>query len=165
MRIGITGHQEIDDPTAWPWVREQMSNALLRFKEGKASIYSSLAAGADQLCAEVAVIVGYSLEVIVPCIGYEATLKDFDRVRYRTFLSKASHVELLDFPVPSADAYLAAGKVVIARSQKLIAVWDGKPAAGKGGTGDIVEFALKSGKPVLQLNPDTRTAITLDPNR
>ncbi len=39
----------------------------------------------------------------------------------------------------------------------MVAVWNGRPAAGLGGTADIVKYALNSGKPVLHLDPESRT--------
>jgi len=50
-------------------------------------------------------------------------------------------VETLSFDEPSEEAYLAAGCRVVDMSDVLLAVWDGQPARGKGGTGNIVEYA------------------------
>jgi hypothetical protein len=36
-------------------------------------------------------------------------------------------------------------------------VWDGQPAAGLGGTGDVVKYACLCGKPLIHLNPVSRT--------
>jgi hypothetical protein len=35
----------------------------------------------------------------------------------------------------------------------MIAVWNGKKAAGLGGTGDIVEFSKSIAKPLMHINP------------
>jgi hypothetical protein len=55
---------------------------------------------------------------------------------------------------PSEDAYLAAGKHIVDRAGLLVALWNGKPAAGKGGTGDIVAYARSQGRPVVHVHPD-----------
>ena len=54
-------------------------------------------------------------------------------------------------------AFLEAGKFIVRKSNLLIAVWDGEDAEGVGGTGDIVRFAEKAGKPIIHLNPCTQT--------
>jgi hypothetical protein len=46
------------------------------------------------------------------------------------------------------DAYCAAGEAVVERSDVLLAVWDGRPAKGIGGTGEVVAAAGRSGVPV-----------------
>ena len=53
-------------------------------------------------------------------------------------------------------SYLEAGKRLVNESDTLVAVWDGKTAKGPGGTGDIVAYALKSGKKVIHINPIAR---------
>ena len=40
------------------------------------------------------------------------------------------------------DAYLQAGKWLVDHSDVLVVLWDGKPAQGKGGTGEYVQRAL-----------------------
>jgi hypothetical protein len=51
-------------------------------------------------------------------------------------------------------AHLAAGQVVVDRSERLVAVWDGKPARGIGGTADIVSYARQKGVPVAVVWPE-----------
>ena len=46
---------------------------------------------------------------------------------------------------------------MVDHSELLIAVWDGKPAAGLGGTGDVVSYARQSGKHVYQIDPVSRS--------
>ena len=46
------------------------------------------------------------------------------------------------------DAYRAAGEAVVERSDVLLAVWDGQPAKGIGGTGEVVAAAGRLGVPV-----------------
>jgi hypothetical protein len=45
------------------------------------------------------------------------------------------------------------------KSDMLIAIWDGKPAAGLGGTADAVGYALERRIKILQLNPVTHKLI------
>jgi hypothetical protein len=47
------------------------------------------------------------------------------------------------------QAYWRAGREVVDRSDVLIALWDGQPAHGTGGTGEVVAYARRSGVAVL----------------
>ena len=47
----------------------------------------------------------------------------------------------------------AAGLTMLALSDILVAVWDGKPAEGRGGTGQIVEEAARRGAPIVVVDP------------
>ena len=50
---------------------------------------------------------------------------------------------------PSSVAYEAVGRAVLNQSDLLLAVWDGEPEQGRGGTGAVVEEALQRGIPVV----------------
>ena len=58
--------------------------------------------------------------------------------------------------------YLAAGCRVAALADLLLAVWDGEPARGRGGTADVVAFARRNLIPYVHLNPLTREIIKAD---
>jgi len=85
--------------------------------------------------------------------GYESTLSGDDRRSYDQLIDKADRVTHLDFPEPSEQAYWAAGQEVVNRCDLLIAIWDGKPSRGLGGTGDVVEYARAAGKDVRIIWP------------
>ena len=48
-------------------------------------------------------------------------------------------------------AYLQAGRATVAHCDILIAVWDGLPPRGRGGTGEIVELAIQRGTAIIHL--------------
>ena len=107
---------------------------------------SSLAAGADQLFATAILEQGGSLHAIIPCRGYERTFSEPESLdQFRSLLARAQKIETLDYREPSEEAFLDAGHRVVDNSDHLIAVWDGQPAAGKGGTADIVDYARQRG--------------------
>ena len=64
--------------------------------------------------------------MVVPSSGYETIFDAEGLRRYRRLLSRASKTETLNWPEPSGDAFLAAGRLVADRSDVLIAVWDGR---------------------------------------
>jgi hypothetical protein len=154
-KIGITGHQQIDEPSHWQWVGEEIVRIIERFSSPITGI-SSLATGADQLFAKIILEHGSSLVAIIPFDTYEHEFsEERDRLEYKRLLSKASKVEVLHKKKTDEASFLQAGYRVVNLSDILIAVWDGKPAAGLGGTGDIVEYAKKLKKRIIHLNPDS----------
>ena len=86
--------------------------------------------------------------------------KDFtDEVsvkRYREMLSEATAVfELSGSRNKRAlenESYRAVGRMVLNQSDVIIAIWDGKDARGKGGTGQIVKEALLLEIPVVWID-------------
>lgn len=155
MRIGITGHQRLEDPTRWSWVKQELDHVLSSIALPFIGS-TSLAIGADQLFADAVLERGGSLEVIVPFVNYEFTFSEgHDRQEYLRLLASASDQNVLEPHGSDEEAYLAAGQCVVDRSQLLLAVWDGAPAAGLGGTGDVVNYALQQGKKLIHLNPVT----------
>ncbi len=48
-------------------------------------------------------------------------------------------------------------RTVVDAVDLLIAIWNGKPARGLGGTADVVSYALNLSKRVLHINPDSRS--------
>nr|WP_208329337.1 hypothetical protein [Streptomyces sp. 846.5] len=115
---------------------------------------SSLAAGADQLCAATVLELGGSLEVIVPSDHYESTMSGSPLDEYRRLLATAGRVRVLPFSEPSEEAFFAAGKEIVGICDQMIAVWDGKPAKGLGGTADVVRYAEELGVPVRVIWPE-----------
>jgi hypothetical protein len=152
-RIGITGHRGLP-----PRIQELIAAALRTELEPHAGTdlvgVSSLAGGPDQLFARTVLDLGGTLEVVVPAEQYRDGLDPDERQGYDDLLAEAKHVERLPFVESTEQAHLAAGQVVVDRSERLVAVWDGKPARGIGGTADIVSYARQKGVPVAVLWPD-----------
>lgn len=115
---------------------------------------SSLAVGADQRFATVVLQLGGVLRVVVPSRNYDSTFETpCERDQFERLLDQASHVEYLDNEAPSEDAFLEAGHRVVELCDVLIAVWDGLPAQGMGGTADVVAYARSLGRPVTVIWP------------
>ena len=146
VRFGVTGHRILPPGVAEfaveHWRRVLPTGDLLHG-------VSSLADGADQLFAEHVLSTGGTLEAVLPCEGYAASLiSDDSRSRLADLRRAAATVVTLPFPAPSERAYLAAGHAMVDRSDHLFAVWDGRPARGPGGTADVVAYARSRGRPV-----------------
>lgn len=122
---------------------------------------TSLAIGADSIFAESVLQHKGSIEAVIPFPEYELTFDIDDRDRYRRLLKAASRVMLLQKKRSDEESYLEAGKMVVDLTEMLLAVWDGKPARGLGGTGDIVEYAVRKRKDIFHLNPITHRVTRL----
>jgi hypothetical protein len=157
MKIGISGHQKLEDPSLWNWVSIKLNNIVVNYTDELIGI-SSLAIGADQLFADTILKHKGSLHIIVPFEDYELKFsRGEDRESYFRLLHKAKYVDVLDKEESEESSYLAAGKKVVDLSNLLIAVWDGESAVGLGGTGDIVKYAKQNSKRIVHINPITKT--------
>lgn len=154
MKIGISGHQNIGSPETVAWVRQEM----LRYLQARdlSTGISSLAVGADQLFASAVLEIRKALEVVIPCDGYETTFTNVDTLTtYRALLAAAARTHSLHFPEPSEEAFYRAGCLVVDLSDAMVLVWDGKPAGGRGGTGDIAKYVSERGRSCFWINPKT----------
>ena len=153
MQIGVTGHQNIPK-NALPYITSGIEEVVNPASYELIGI-SSLADGADQLFAENVLKSGGKLHVIVPCERYESTFEDRGSLkRFNEYLDNADKIETLAYTHPSEEAFLDAGKRVADLSQLLVAVWDGREARGKGGTADIVNYALENDIDVVIIWPE-----------
>jgi len=148
-RIGVTGHRQI--PTAaLAAVRSGMAAELCRGTAVEA--LSSLAAGADQLFADIALDCGVPLTAVIPGMDYEAHLgSDEVRTAYHRLLKSCTARMDLPLEPTHEEAYYAAGRWIVDHTDRLVAVWDGHPARGLGGTADVVAYARRTGVPVTVL--------------
>jgi hypothetical protein len=154
--IGATGHQQLPQVGAWEWVRAEIEQILEEVRHPLVGL-SSLAVGADQIFAECVVRRGGSLEAIIPFAGYEDRFASGGGGNtYLKLLHQATRTVVLPRVGSDEESYYAAGRFIVDSSEIVIAVWDGRPAKGLGGTGDIARYALKTGKPVYHINPVTR---------
>ena len=149
--VGITGHQGL--PAQAVALLEERLPVILRDLSAS-EVVGSLAQGADQTCAAIALDLGVPLRVVIPSKSYDTTFDASGLKRYRDLLQRAVSVVTLPYDAPSEQAFFAAGRQVADEADVLIAVWDGQPAAGLGGTGDVVSYARSRGTRVEVLWPD-----------
>jgi hypothetical protein len=158
MNIGVTGHQNIAQPENWEWVARELKETLARFPQPITGV-TCLAPGADQVFARVVLESGGAIHAVIPFSGYEDMLDGEERFEYLNLLAEAVSATHLERNGNSdEEAYFIAGQVVVEMSEVLVAVWDGMPAGGLGGTGDVVALALETNTRVMQINPDTQTS-------
>jgi hypothetical protein len=141
------------------------SKPLFRERVIGLAIVSSLAEGSDRIVAEAGLAAGFELEVILP-FGRAEYGNDFEtpasRARFEHLLARASTVsELLGDADERPQAYEASGLFMLAKSDVLIAIWDGEPAAGIGGTAQIVGRAMADGIPIMRIDPADPSAMQI----
>jgi hypothetical protein len=150
MRVGVTGHQNLPGGRSRHWVQEATKAQL---SVDDLIGVTSLAVGADQMFAEIVLDLGGKLWAVLPMSGYERRLDALSRARFKRFVSLASTVETLSPMGTDEEAYLAAGRRVVDLSDLVVAIWDGRPARGLGGTADIVEYAQQTKTPTIWIDP------------
>jgi hypothetical protein len=161
--VGVSGHRRLPDDVRVRAAVDGALDAVAAAAGGPASVVSSLAEGADRLVVERALArAGWRLEVVLPLDGadYERDFTGGGSVAaFRALLDVAETVEQVPPQPTREDAYWAAGLAVLERSDALVAVWDGRPARGKGGTAEVVARARADGRPLAWVSvPDGRVA-------
>lgn len=152
--VGCTGHQTLAVATQAA-IADVISAHLRLLDDGSLEGVCSLAIGADQIFARAMLSAGGRLHVIIPSADYASTFTtDESRISYAELLASSTVTEELPFPAPTEEAFMAAGRVVADRSDLLLAVWDGAPAGGLGGTADVVRYAKERGRAVEIVWPE-----------
>jgi hypothetical protein len=131
-------------------------------------ILSPLAEGADRVVARVVLAEPFArLDVVLP-LAIEDYLEDFatkeSQEEFRDLLARSRKPISLrprrikddrNDPVDRAElrreSYAKVGQYVVDHCDVLIAVWDGKPSRGHGGTGEIVKYALEQNRPIIRV--------------
>ncbi|MDP2103678.1 MAG: hypothetical protein Q8K26_02010 [Candidatus Gracilibacteria bacterium] len=129
-------------------------------------VVSALAEGADRIIAWAGLRQGWRLDVVLPFPPLEYEL-DFpsseSRKEFTQLLEAASAVMDLGYSRETevSQGYIAVGQVLARNCDLLVAIWDGEPAVGPGGTAQVVEAALKEGVPVVWMLPEATPRVRL----
>ena len=163
LRVGVTGHRRIDDPEGVSAaVREALGRVRERFAgtgAARLEAVSPLAEGADRLVARAVLAEpGAALTVPLP-FPADDYATDFaapgSNAEFEELLERAARVELMrPSTTTREEGYECAGRWVVEHSDVLLALWDGAPSQGRGGTAEMVD-----------LRPPPRPARLLDPHQ
>jgi hypothetical protein len=152
VRIGITGHSNLTPDTV-PLVVEALRAVLAGIERPVVGV-TCLARGADQVFARVLLELGGGFEVVLPAADYrERKVKPENAAEFADLIGKASTVTTMPFETSNRDAYMAASEAVLSGVDAIVAVWDGQPSDGHGGTGDVVTAARQRRLPVTVVWP------------
>ncbi|MBX6387175.1 MAG: hypothetical protein IRZ07_30055 [Microbispora sp.] len=152
LRVAVSGHRGLSRDTT-TLVEAGIREALTQYAPDVIGL-SCLADGADQIFARAVLRAGGRLEAIIPAERYRDNLPAETWDEYDALLSKAERVHRLGFAEPTSEAHMAAGVFMLDHADELLAVWDGKPARGYGGTADVVAEARTRGMPVRIVWPE-----------
>lgn len=147
--VAITGHrpEDIKNPE---WVYDSLKQVLKEVNPEK--LYQGMAAGTDLMSAQLAIILGIPFVAARPWKTHTSRIED--REIYQFVLDKADEVinvsESNYYSGP--QLYHARNEYMVDKADIVIAIWNGSK---KGGTAACVKYALKQGKPLIQLNPMT----------
>ena len=131
------------------------ATCLELYGEGFTRFLSGMALGVDMLAAEVVLKVReehpeVSLACVLPCRDQANRWQEADRLRYQDILRQADEVVCLQESY-SRFAMLARDRYLVKHSECLLAVFNGSP----GGTKYTVDCALRAGRRVVRIDPQT----------
>jgi hypothetical protein len=155
--VGFSGHRQIAQSAGLADAISKALKSMLGQAKGEWLGLSSVAEGGDQLFVEQVRALGMSWHAILPLPKAEFA-KDFPATEWAAvegILEHAEHVRVITENGSREDAYLDCGMATVDGSDVLLAVWDGEPARGKGGTGDVVAYARSLGKPLVLIDAFT----------
>lgn len=175
--IGVTGHRKLADEGRLAAkidavldeiVRQAARDTAAGQNEARLrlSVISPLAEGADRLVAtRVLARDGAELEAVLPMdeADYEADFAtDASRAEFKSLLARARTIHRLRHSSNREEAYAAAGRFVVDRSDVLVAIWDGQPEEGPGGTAETVRYARSQHRALAWLRPDEPGPVRID---
>ncbi|MGW1144858.1 hypothetical protein ACWD6I_07320 [Streptomyces sp. NPDC002454] len=153
ITFAVTGHMDLSDDTV-PLVRAALWDLLAARAGGDLIGISCIARGADSVFAEAVLAAGGRLVVVIPSQDYRQTKVKPDPVGcFDRLVEAADEVHVLPHETATRQAYESANQTLLARADRLVAVWDGVPSTGRGGTADTVALAQESGLPVDRVRP------------
>jgi hypothetical protein len=170
LNIGVTGHRlnrvsqrQLDQLT--PQVQPFLAQIAVAARTPSVTLVTGLAEGADRHVAQLALKVGYALHAVLP-FARETYVRDFSdaasREQFAELLGQAERItELPGRPGVSAQAYRRAGHALLDEADVLLAVWDGQPAQGAGGTAEVVGEACRRRIPVIHVSTQPQTGPVL----
>lgn len=151
-RLACSGHRGLPRHTE-RIVEDELRGELARRADSLVGL-SCLADGTDTLFARALLDAGGRLIVVVPAAQYRDGLPRWQHETYDALLARATETIRLDYTESDSRAHMAASERMLSESHELIAVWDGKPARGYGGTADVVEEARQRSLPVTVVWPE-----------
>jgi hypothetical protein len=152
-RLAISGHRGLSEKTTALVDAALRSEISKRAEDGPLVGLSCLADGADTLFAKAVLDLGGVLHVIVPAREYRNSLPADHHAIYDALIARAAKVVRLDHVESDPTAHMDASLRMLADADELLAVWDGQPARGYGGTADVVTAARAQGMLVAVIWP------------
>lgn len=149
MRVGWVGHRTLAQPEivraqielAWSEIAEKARAQSLELRA-----IGGLAAGADLICAQIAVAKNVPIQLLL-LDAIDTMTEDAAKV-----FAHAAEVSTVPERQSQSERHVVLAEYFLSRVDVLIAVWDGNAGRGAGGTSDVVERARSAGKLVIQID-------------
>ncbi|OIK25533.1 hypothetical protein VT52_021835 [Streptomyces malaysiense] len=151
--MGITGHRGLSTPVE-AQVRAVVTEYVTAHDPSDLVGVSCIADGPDSWFAETVLHHGGRLEVVIPAAEYRQGLPDWHHRVYDQLIARAAEVHHTGMTESTSEAHQAGSEILVGLVDELVAVWDGKPARGYGGTADVVAYAERAGVSVRVLWPE-----------
>lgn len=156
--VGFSGHRKLASPeTALDGIRGVLERLVTRF--GSIAAVCSAASGGDTLFLTEITRRKLPFNLILP-FTKERFKRDFTTTEWQCvlpFFEQALSIQEIVDAKSEKDAYLQTGLLTVKQSDVMIFLWNGRPSAGLGGTGDVVLHARKINKPLIIIEPQTGT--------
>jgi hypothetical protein len=161
IHVGVTGHRPNRMPELqWRRIKRNLSRTMAKIEAENPNrrpvLVTGLAEGADRHAAFVALGRGWSLHAILAFhrSRFEEDFPDPYAIGEFRALLKASDIleepnERWHIRKAPEKGYVAVGQRLLRLSDVLIAIWDGRPSRGKGGTVDVIKRARAKRIPVF----------------
>lgn len=156
MRLGITGHRGLS-PEVEAQVRAELGRLVADCQPEDLVGISCIADGPDAWFAQTVLAHGGRLEVVIPAVEYRENLPDWHHGVYDELVGRAVDIHHTGLRESTSQAHQAGSEILVGLADQLIAVWDGQPARGYGGTADVVAYAHRVGVPVRIIWPEGAT--------
>jgi hypothetical protein len=183
LTIGVTGHRlhrmlDVDQDV----LRHAISTTLTQLSVALEGVYgkhktmfahelpqlrmiSALADGADTIGAQAALAAGWRVDACLPFardvyandFAPGQPYEEFDALLKQvtaTFVLDGEHAD----PEKRDAAYEAVGRLTLEQADVLLAIWDGDPGRGRGGTARVVAEAVARHIPVIHIHTSSAEA-------
>src|ERR1700686_4438738 len=157
LAIGFTEHRHLPDETKSRAVIRKILLEWIDKVQGVVYGVTSAASGGDLLFAETCIELNLPIRIFLP-VPKEKFREDFDDSswdRAEGVFQKALSVEVTGAGEKLTERYYECGIETVQQCQLLIALWDGEPSQGLGGTADMVHFAKEQARPVIWIHSAT----------
>ncbi|MCS6625435.1 hypothetical protein N0B44_21210 [Roseibacterium beibuensis] len=168
LGVGVTGHRlerlgSCDLGALQQTVSEVLARITLaanQVEPTRMRLVTALAEGADNIVADEALKRGWTVDAVLP-FARDDYAEDFGEGPARdTHLDRLARAgAVLELPGDRTAeggapvAYERAGRLLLAQTDLLLAIWDGGPARGRGGAAQIVAEAILKGVPIICIDP------------
>ena len=162
VRIAVTGHRKLTGSEGLESAIGEVSRKIrAAYPDAHFQVLSCLAEGADRVLADqLKAALPADLVAILPLpeneyihdFESEASVQAFESLKHR-----AVEVIVLQKGHERPQAYQSANNRLLAKSDLVVAIWDGAPSRGPGGTAEVISSARQNGLPLFWINnnPDS----------